>query len=146
MDTHAVIGKLQEEYGMAPRTAEAIVYAVQQGQENIKGLATKEDLAHVKDYLEGKIDRLDERMNHFEERMDRFEERMNRFEEKMEGRIDRLEEKMEGRMDRIEATVSTLSKELADFKVRTAKWIIGLFVGLAGLQIAVAVFIVSVLT
>ena len=144
MDTHAVIGKLQEEYGMAPRTAEAIVYAVQQGQENIKGLATKEDLAHVKDYLEGKIDRLDERMNHFEERMDR-----------LEGRMDRLE----GRMDRLAETVSNLSKEFADlkvdfadlkasfanFKVSNAKWMIGLFIALASLNVASIVFVISVL-
>ena len=121
MDTHAVIGKLQEEYGMAPRTAEAIVYAVQQGQENIRGLATKEDLARVKAELEGRMDRL-------------------------EGRIDRLEERMESRMDRLEATVSNLSKELADFKVSNTKWMIGLFVGLAGLNIASIVFVISVLT
>ena len=128
MDTHAVIGKLQEEYGMAPKTAEAIVYAVQQGQENIRGLATKEDLAHVKDYLEGKDLVTKEDLARVK---DRLEGRMDR----LEGRMARLEERMESRMDRLAETVSN-----------TARWIIGLFVGLAGLQIASIVFVISVLT
>ncbi len=46
MDTHAVIGTLTKDYKVTEKQAEAIVYAVQQGQNMaIQGLATKEDVA-----------------------------------------------------------------------------------------------------
>ena len=98
MDTHAVIGKLQDEYGMSSKTAEAIVYAVR----NLIGLATKEDLEHLR--------------------------------ERLESRVGRLEDK-----------VANVIQGLADLKMSMIKWIIGLFIAMAGIQIAAIAFLISVL-
>ena len=43
MDTHAVINTLQKEYKVSAKTAEAMVYAVQQGQEGSE-MVTKAEL------------------------------------------------------------------------------------------------------
>ena len=43
MDTHAIINTLQKEYKIPPKTAEAIVYVVQEGQASSE-LVTKAEL------------------------------------------------------------------------------------------------------
>ena len=44
MDTHAIVGTLTKNYKLPVKQAEAIVYAVQQGQNvSIQGLSSKED-------------------------------------------------------------------------------------------------------
>ncbi len=52
MDTHAIVGTLTKNYKLPVKQAEAIVYAVQQGQNvSIQGLSSKEYAANLKEYL-----------------------------------------------------------------------------------------------
>ena len=64
MDTHAVIKTLQKEYELSVKTAEGMVYAIQQGKpssdmatkDDIKGMATKSDITRLETKMATKDD------------------------------------------------------------------------------------------
>ena len=64
MDTHAIVGTLTKNYKLPVKQAEAIVYAVQQGQNvSIQGLSSKEDFADFKLTVSKDIARIDAKLN-----------------------------------------------------------------------------------
>ncbi len=90
-------------------------------KEDLKNLATKDDIARLEermDRLEERMDRLEDRMDKLEDRMDRLEDRMDKLEDRMdklEDRMDRLEDRMdklEDRMDKLEDHMDKLEDHM----------------------------------
>ena len=139
-DTHAAVNRLKKEFELPEKTAEGLVYLVQEAQMPvIDNLATKEDftevkgdLTEVKDdlaKLKVRIEKVEERLTKVEERLEKVEERLDKVEErleKVEERLDKVEErleKVEERLDKVESSILELTTAVRELNL-SQKWIL----------------------
>ncbi len=96
-----------------------------------EGLATKEDLEHVKKTLEQKIDSVEEKLEQKIEHVeDNLQKDIKRVEEKLEQKIERVAENLQKDIKRVE--------QLLDSRIKTLFWMFGLgFVTIGGLLTAI---------
>ena len=104
-DTHAAVNRLKKEFELPEKTAEGLVYLVQETQMPvIDNLATKEDLTKV----EGRLEKVEERLDKVEERLEKVEERLDKVEE---------------RLDKVESSILELTTAVRELNL-SQKWIL----------------------
>lgn len=137
-DTHTYVKKL-ELAGFTETQAEVQVEALSAVLEEIKEtLATKDDLLIMEERQSGQMRSLEERqagqMRSLEERLTG---QMNTRFAQVDAQIHSLEERLTGQMRSLEERLTgQLRSAIAESQNTTLKWIVGLFVTLLGVFIA----------